>query len=173
MSRRGVAAAALAAIVLLAGTSAVAAAPPRPTALDWGGRFFVEVASFKQWLRERHASYARWGQKHPAALATLESATAIPKPLKPGDLPPASAGCIAGGGAGLDAGPQASRPVALELLLLAAAAVLLGLAAAPGARLPVAGRAADALVVIRPHRLVLAAAGMSVLAALLLVRLAS
>jgi hypothetical protein len=171
MTWRSAATIALATLFLLGGAGARAgAAPPRPTALDWGGRYFVDDGSFRQWLREHHASYGRWARTHPAARATLGGATGVPAPLSSSDLTTKKGG-VSAEGAGV-AAPRASPGGAtVEVILLVAAMLLLGLAAVPGRAID--ARAAAAQLAIRRHRLVLAAAGTSMLAALVLVRLTS
>lgn len=168
------AAALLVIVAAVSAAAAVAASPPRPTALDWGGRYFVDRGAFQEWLHERHASFSLWARKHPTALATLDGATKVPAPLSAGDLPPAGSQHLAIGRVVAPRTPPARHTDTLQLVLVALAAVLLALAVAPlrirprqEARglVPVRG-----LVAIRGHRLVLASAGASVIAALAVVR---
>lgn len=70
---------------LIGPAAAAGAAPkaiPRPTALEWGGRYFVDRGAFVQWLEARHGNFARWSRRHPDALRTLVGATAVPAPLQ-------------------------------------------------------------------------------------------
>jgi len=166
---RGVAAAAaLTTALALAPGFARAATPPRPTALDWGGRYFVSQPAFEQWLSEHDGDFAGWARRHPAALATLAHASRVPLPLSAADLPKAAATHARS--------PLATAPLpavhasrGLETALAALALMLLVLAVAPagvrvqrGLRLP---------ATLHVNRLVLAAAGLSLLTALAVVHL--
>jgi hypothetical protein len=168
---RGVAAAAaLTTALALAPGAAFAAAPPRPTALDWGGRYFVSQAAFVHWLADHDGDFAAWARLHPAGLATLAHASHVPLPLSGADLPKAVARDVPS--------PLASAPVpavhaarGLETVLAALAVALLALAFAPiGVRFQRGARWGAAL---HANRLVLAAAGMSLLTALAVVHLAA
>jgi len=169
MSRGVAAAAALMTALTLAPGAAFAAAPPRPTALDWGGRYFVSQAAFVHWLGDHDGDFAAWARRHPAALATLAHASHVPPPLSSADLPKAVDRVPS---------PLASAPVpavhaarGLETVLAALAVALLALAFAPvGVRFQRGARWGAAL---HANRLVLAAAGMSLLTALAVVHLAA
>jgi hypothetical protein len=169
------AAALLVIVAAVSAAAAVAASPPRPTALDWGGRYFVDRGAFQEWLHERHASFSLWARKHPTALATLDGATKVPAPLSAGDLSPAGSQHLAIGPVVAPRTPPARHTATLQLVLVALAVALLALAVAP---LRIRPRQEEAwglvpvrgLVAIRGHRLVLASAGASVIAALAVVR---
>jgi hypothetical protein len=168
---RGVAAAAaLTTALALTPGAACAAAPPRPTALDWGGRYFVSQAAFVHWLSDHDGDFGGWARRHPAALATLAHASRVPLPLSTADLPKAVAQ-HAPDPLATGAAPAAHTAGALEAVLAALAVVLLLLAAAPvGIRFRRSGGWAATL---HANRLVLAAAGMSLLTALAVVHLAA
>lgn len=169
MTIRGVAAtAALASALALAPGFARAATPPRPTALDWGGRYFVSQAAFEQWLSEHDGDFAGWARRHPAAVATLAHASHVPLPLSTADLPKTVAG-HARSPLGTAPVPAVHASRGLETALAVLALMLLVLAAAPAVvrvqksvRLP---------ATLHANRLVLAAAGMSLLTALAVVHL--
>lgn len=167
------AAAAFVVMVLAVGAGAVAS-PPRPTALDWGGRYFVDRGVFEEWLRERDGSFSLWARKHPAALATLLGATKVPAPLSAADLLRPGRQSLAIAGTVASRTPAARGTTTLQVILAGLSAVLFALAAVPmrtqprreaWGLVPMRG-----LVAIRTHRLVLASAGASVIAALAVVR---
>jgi hypothetical protein len=158
MTARRLAAVSVAATLLVPGVARGAPKLPRPTALEWGGQYFVDPAALADWLRARHGNFRRWSLRHPDALATLVGATAVPQPLT----------SITGGGNGsrTAAAPTPAAVVAtpggsstaapIEAALTALSLLLLGLACLPTA--PVATRFPWALRLTQQRWLLVGAA---------------
>jgi hypothetical protein len=158
-------------VAALLGPATAGAAAPRPTALLWAGRYFVERAAFAEWLGARHGNFANWARRHPDALRTLTAATAVPAPLtslgaRTTSIPtaaaaPARRNPIAHSTAG------ASGTSALEIALAAVGLLLLTLSLVPAHVLAGRFRWAERLV---HQRWVLGAAAASILVTLALSR---
>jgi hypothetical protein len=162
----------IAALLAPAATAAAATkAAPRPTALLWAGRYFVDRAAFAQWLEARQGNYDRWAQHHPDALRTLTGATAVPAPLtslgggaKSG---PTAEAAPAGGDLITHSTAGASAISGLEVALAAVGLLLLALSLAPTQVLAGRFRWAEGLA---QQRWLLGGAAASILVTLVLAR---
>jgi hypothetical protein len=125
----------VAALLGPAATAAIAArVVPRPTALYWAGRYFVDRDAFAHWLAARHGNFNTWAQRHPDGRQTLESATAVPAPLTSLGGPksgPTAEAAPAGADLVTHSTAAASATSGLEVALAAIGLLLLALSLAP------------------------------------------
>jgi hypothetical protein len=155
----------------LLGPATAGAAAPRPTALLWAGRYFVERTAFAHWLGARHGNFDNWARRHPDALRTLTDATAVPAPLTSlgarTTSVPTAATAPTGGNPIAHSAAGASGTSGLEVALAAVGLLLLTLSLVPAHVLAGRFRWAEGLV---HQRWVLAAAAASILVTLVLSR---
>jgi hypothetical protein len=133
-------------VILLLSGALAAPALPAGHGLEWGGRAFSNPLVFRDWLSARGQTYARWAAHHPTGLAIIER-TPVPEP--------------AGPVSGITPVPSADHgwPAWVSPLLIAVAAVL-----CLGAAFPVRVLEEHGLVSLLPVRFGLFAAGVAVLA---------
>lgn len=155
-------------VAALLGPATAGAAAPRPTALLWAGRYFVDRTAFAHWLGARHGNFANWVRRHPDALRTLAEATAVPAPLtslgRTASVPtaaPSRSAPIAHSTAG------AATTSGVEVALAAVGLLLLTLSLVPAHVLAGRFRWAEGLV---QQRWVLGAAAATILVTLVLSR---
>jgi hypothetical protein len=157
-------------VAALLGPATAGAAAPRPTALLWAGRYFVERTAFAQWLEARHGNFDNWALRHPDALRILTAATAVPSPLTSlggrTTAVPTAAAAPASGNLVAHSTAGASTTSGLELALAAVGLLLLTLSVAP-AQVLAAGRFRWAQGLAR-QRWLLGGAAASILVTLLL-----
>jgi hypothetical protein len=135
----------------------------RPGALLWGNGVFSSRSTFEQWLRKHHKLYRSWATLHPAGRVILENAA---RPLRFHRSQYAPAGPPAPPIAAPRARGSASNEVSLALAGFAALLIVLG--ASPLERF---AATPDVAVRIRERRGNALAAGISILASVVLVNL--